>query len=201
MTFDSKKKFKTSFSISLLILIDVIVIGVLVFLLILPSYKNMEDINEKIISSREALEEKQETSSSLKKMREEYQQVEDDVEKINMVLPQGKEISSLLVQLEAMALDAGLFCESVNPISTGEESGSATEAVGEEETKEITFYKPLSVSVELSGSYKSFKKYLSDIEKNIRIIDITSITISKADSKEGEENLLDFDLELKTYYQ
>ncbi len=195
-------KFKISFSIPFLILADAIVIGLLIFLLILPSYKKMEDINNKIISSEETLEEEQEILNNLKEIREEYQQVKDDMEKINMVLPQGEEIPELLVQLEAMVLDAGLFCESIKPISTEEEVGSTTEEFQDQkEAKKIVSYRPLDISVELSGNYKSFKKYIDNLEKNIRITNITSITIDKPDSEEGGENLFDFTLELKTYYQ
>ena len=196
-------KFKISFSIPFLILADAIMIGLLIFLLILPSYKKMEDINNKIISSEETLEEEQEILNNLKEIREEYQQVKDDMEKINMVLPQGEEIPELLVQLEAMVLDAGLFCESIKPISTEEEVDSTTELQDQEEKeiKRITSYKPLDISVELTGNYESFKKYLDNLEKNIRITNITSITIDKPDSEEGGENLFDFALELKTYYQ
>ena len=194
-------KFKISFSIPFLILADAIVIGLLIFLLIFPNYKKMEDINNKMISSGKTLEEEQEILNNLKEMREEYQQVKDDMEKINMVLPQGEEIPELLVQLEAMVLDAGLFCESIKPISTEEEVASITESQDQEGAKETVSYRPLDISVELTGNYKSFKRYLDNLEKNIRILNITSITIVKPDFEEGGENLFDFALELKTYYQ
>ena len=51
-------KFKISFSIPFLILADAIVIGLLIFLLIFPSYKKMEDINNEMISSEKTLEER-----------------------------------------------------------------------------------------------------------------------------------------------
>jgi len=202
MTFNSTK-LKISFSIRFLILADAIVIGLLVFLLILPSYKKMEDASNKVISSKKTLEGDQEILDNLKEIREEYQQIQDDIEKVNMVLPQGEKISELLTQLEAMTLDAGLFCESIKPIFTEEEISSVAKAQEQKkgEIKSPTSYKPLGISLELSGNYESFKKYLYNIEKNIRIIDVTSISIKKPSSEEGGENLFDFALELKTYYQ
>ncbi len=65
----------------------------------------------------------------------------------------------------------------------------------------------LPVDLIISGSYSAFKKYLADLEKDVRSMDIHSISL--ATPKEDEEasilapslGIFEFNLGLVVYYQ
>lgn len=180
----TRPKLKMSTQFKLITILAVIIILVLSFLLILkPKY-------DRIIETRQELKTKQKEFSDqkiyfdeIKKLIANYQKLDpSDIEKIAKVLPTEQDIAGLFVQMEAMTNESGLNL-------TGLDISEKT--VPELEKLQI---KELDVALNLSGGdYEAFKKFLSIIESNLRLMDIISINFAPEATT--------YALNLKTYYK
>ncbi len=139
-----------------------------------------------------------------------------DLQRIDQAMPREPRAAQFLVLLENMALGSGLSIRSIdiagpapeqarygagsaagpNPSPTtrgsptpGVISGEASAAPGS--------IKEFSVGLNVSGSYESFKGFLRELEKNLRLTDIMEISFSSS----ARLDKLDFTMRLKTYYQ
>jgi len=59
-------------------------------------------------------------------------------------------------------------------------------------------YGIVKVSFDIKGSYESIKEFLSGIETNLRIMDITQLTIG---GESGSSNTMNVKVTLDAYYQ
>lgn len=119
---------------------------------------------------------------------------------IGQALPKGPAAADFLVGLEALTKKRAIALRRVDLASTIEVKGKSGQpqtvgAVAALPNKEAIFEFPISLSV--SSSYESFKEFLHDLEKNLRLIDIQEISFFAP----PKGQLFDFNLRLKTYYQ
>ena len=99
-----------------------------------------------------------------------------------VLLPQKKEIPSLLTNISALGTNSGLAMASFSP--------------GGERKKE--FYAEIPVSLRLNGPYHNIGTFLYEVSKLDRIISATNITLGGG-SKQGGELLLGASISLITY--
>jgi Tfp pilus assembly protein PilO len=60
-------------------------------------------------------------------------------------------------------------------------------------------YKTTIVSMRISGTYENFISFLSDVETNLRLADVTNLGIQSGFSQKDKIQAMDFSLELNTY--
>ncbi len=92
-----------------------------------------------------------------------------DTQRLASLIPEEKDIPGLLVQFEYLALENGFILGSVvlNP-----------ELKAEEDTGSIS---RLGVTLTLTeGSYETLKQFLDDIETNLRLFDVISISFDQS---------------------
>ncbi len=99
-----------------------------------------------------------------------------------ILLPQKKEIPSLLTNISALGTNSGLAMASFSP--------------GGERKKE--FYAEIPVSLRLNGPYHNIGTFLYEVSKLDRIISATNITLGGG-TKQREELLLGASISLITY--
>ena len=155
---------------------------------------------DKLIASRDSLLER---INSITK---------DNLDRLDSVFPQGPHTSDLLVSLEALTVENSVALGQVNltspdvsnqtpPIRPGGQprptgSGSVGATAGQASVS--TAAQELSFSIQITGSYSNFKKFLASVEKNLRLIDVDSISFN-AGGKADES--LGISVKAKTYYQ
>jgi len=136
------------------------------------------------------------------------------------------QLEALAVKNSVMMDEVSYSEEAADPIQQaplaegGELSSSPTEAQNFDATGAILVspaplvdpagvYSTLNVSLSLSGKYNDFLQYLGDVQKNLRFLDVYSVDFSADSGSESsqesgevnfEDRVLDFKVELRTYY-
>jgi Tfp pilus assembly protein PilO len=175
---------------------------------IMPTFDSV-NIDRQIASDKlVALEEAKLFNQRIAELNSQYKS--EELEKLLSVLPKEEELSALLIQLEGLATSNGLIMESVDFSKIGEESDAQepqptleSEEIGVEnglavQTTKIQPYKILLVSLKLNGDYNAFKNYLQAVEKNLRLMDVVSMSL-------GGNSIIaqnfSFSINLQVYYQ
>lgn len=122
---------------------------------------------------------------------------------IDKAIPVGAKAAEFMVDLEAITKKRGLALKRIDLAGTievqakgntpGQPITSRTPTTAPDQEAILEF--PIGLSV--SGSYESFKGFLQDLEKNLRIIDVQDIAFISP--PKGE--IFDFTLRIKTYFQ
>lgn len=161
----------TLFSISL-------ILGIL---LILPKQEDLNFLQKKIREKRVELQSQEEYLISLARIVSELKNYKIQLSKIDSALPEDPELPALFDFLQKSASQAGLVLKGI----------SATPITSD---LEITDIRETQLTLVLSGSYFSFKNFLSTLEKSARLIEVESIFFSLV-----EEGPFDFNLQIKVH--
>lgn len=165
-------------------------IAVVVFLDV-PGVEKVLGSREKIEQEKQVFSEKQDLLVKMEKLSQLYEENQENLEKANYILPSGQDLPNLIVQLEALAFGGGLILEQI-AFSEIEDPQSADQTKPKD-------HRVLTISLRLIGDYPSFENFLKTLEENMRLMDIVSINFS---TQLGEGfQFLNFDLNIKTYYQ
>ncbi len=130
----------------------------------------------------------------LEKTIESYEKNAQDFKELDTILPSDKNIPELLYQLESIARkESGVAFKGVSINELGTEAAASK--------ANSSAFSKLSLTVQIEGTYPSLKKYISSLEKNMRIADITSLQFSRT-SRPGEDapELFDFKIGMIVYY-
>ena len=182
------------------IIILILILGfiAIVIFLDMPEIQGILDLRKNIKNEKELFLEKQDISAKVEKLREDYKANEENIKKVNYILPSDKDIPNLIVQLEALAFEGGMILENFDLSTTEERVVSRAAEVRTQEEVQIKDYQILVIDLKLIGDYSGLKRFLEAIEENMRLMDIESITLSP--QSEGAL-LFDFEIIIKTYYQ
>ena len=108
------------------------------------------------------------------------------LEEIRKGLPSDPALPSLIRHLEGLVAGSGLQMADIGPFST-------TDSLERPGLKETT----IEMRV-VSNSYNSLKSFMRELERSIKLFNISSATIAPVDGGEGEA-LFSLTLSLKTY--
>lgn len=100
-------------------------------------------------------------------------------------LPTSDQIPELLDNVSREAENNGLQYQSIHPGET---------------TSEMGFYKSMPIDMDLSGTYKGFGGFVSDLAKIPRIVTLHDFTIKPSSAKDGSGGPLDMIIQAKTYW-
>jgi Tfp pilus assembly protein PilO len=192
------------------------------FLFLQPTLADKKQLDNSIESQKQVYSYKQTELNQLESVKQAYTQAQTEVEKATKVLPSDKEIPELVAQLEeitrksvALSQEPLLFksfsvgaaiskSEEAQQEAEKSEEGETEKSKAEETAQAVSYeaieeggYKSLPISVNLVGSFKALEFYLENVEKNLRLIDVTSINISSGQSYAN----LNFTINLKVYFQ
>lgn len=173
------------------------IILVIVFL-IFPQISRVKNLSLKIKEIKTNLSQKNDLLNKIDEKIAEYNKLTQKIQKINLAFPSQKQKAELIVQLESLTKETGLALKSINfnESKKGEEKGA---------------YRVLNISLSLSGTYQAFKNFLVSLEKNIRLMDVQSVSFSSPEKVVASGligpigsqivNELEFSVNLNTYYK
>jgi Tfp pilus assembly protein PilO len=180
-----KTRQKMSRKFKLISILIVLIILILSFLFVLkPKYDEVSQARQELASNQQEFADQKIYLDDIKKLISDYQKINSaDVEKINKVLPAEEDIAGLFVQVEAMAKESGLNLLGLDIAEKGETPELAKSKI-----------KELDITLNLAGGdYSAFKKFLSVVESNLRMMEIISINFAPEAAT--------YALNLKTYYK
>ena len=159
-------KVKKSDLSSTIILLCVLVILALAYFVINPVINKIKDLNIQISAKTTEVQALQNKFSALEQLKVKFSQSSEEVKKLGLAIPTANDMPEILTQLENMAQKNGL---KVSTISPAKDSKKGVEAL----------------NIGLEGEYPSLVNFISQTEKNIRLIDIRSISLATAE-KDGK---------------
>ncbi|OHB11492.1 MAG: hypothetical protein A3G05_01655 [Candidatus Zambryskibacteria bacterium RIFCSPLOWO2_12_FULL_45_14] len=113
-----------------------------------------------------------------------------EIERINKALPDNVDTVRLAFDLDGMASRYGISIKSIQAV-VGADAGSSTIVLPELAGP----YSEATVSFSFISTYSNFMRLLADLEKNLRIMDITSIKFLTSES-----GLYEYQISVETYW-
>lgn len=177
------ESFVKYFSVVFVVVILFSIIG-LGYLLYSLTSGDLDQLKTLIAQNQNELSLKQQKIEELKKIKTGYEGLNDSAKKIIDALPQKADLPGIFIQLEQLAVKNNLLLNSLD---------IANKDSAEKDKKEIEGLNKLSIILSISGGdYFAFKKFLFDMENNLRLLDVKSLAYSP------EEN--SYNIVLNTYY-
>ncbi len=153
----------------------VIIALLVIFLLILPKYREIRALDQKIATQENEIARDQAKAAKLPELTLENERLRARLNELKLQLPEEKEVSTLLKQVSDLCITSGL------KIALWQPEQRKTHSSG------IVYEIP--VKVELAGSYHSLGYFFSSLTKLNRIVNISDIKIS--DPKSDKESALE----------
>lgn len=141
------------------------------FWLVVPQYDMILDIRAAISGQQKILEERTALRENVIKLMSQYNSRKNDVDKLILLLPKGERYDQIIENVRAATSQNGLQMSSVQV---------SKESKITQEQYEKTF-----VKIDINGNYDSLLNLLKDLEKSLRLSDITEIQISQ-DQRTGQ---------------
>jgi len=179
---------------------------VLFYMYIDPKFKEIKILVEEKKSYDDILQKSKELISMRNKLRESYNKFsEEDLNKLNKVVPDTVDNVRLILDIDSIADKYGIILRN---IATTDMSPART-SDSDKDQKDSTIlvssgnqFGTIGLSFSFISSYETFKLFLRDLEKSMRIVDVKNLTVSASEvqkEKEGQ-NFYNYSISLETYW-
>lgn len=138
---------------------------------IFPLRNEIRDARAEIDGLIREYDELQEIAGVRSKLTAEYNAIpSQDLSRLSSMLPSGFATGQYLKDIEALSARHGLFLQSIDFVRKDQPSSSAVRLPSQQR------FTPLEVSFTVRGPYEIFRLFLVDLEKLVRITDVTNIS-------------------------
>ncbi|HEY5220916.1 MAG TPA: hypothetical protein VIJ29_02085 [Candidatus Paceibacterota bacterium] len=180
---------------------------VVYFELIVPTYTNLESVKGETESEAAAYTNQNQMVAQVKNLLTTYQSDASSSQSVAMALPVGQDLSGALAQIYGIASNTGvtittmaISVQAVQAVTPTDDSGNATTGSIVKPTGTISF------QVAGSGSYESFKNFLTGLATNIRIFDVGAISLTPVGTlatktQTASPDTFNYTITVVTYYQ
>jgi Tfp pilus assembly protein PilO len=195
--------------LSPIILVGIAVAGF--FMFANPYYKEVSSLKTQVASYNEALDNSKSLEAERDKLTQQYNSIEtDNLVRLERMLPDSVDNIRLILEIEKLAIPYGMVLRDVKYDTKSQEEVAAAGAVAVKSTKNSAAladnkdYGSWDLEFATQGSYYDFLNFVKDIEKNLRIVDITSVTFT-SDTGKGlttsqPTNNYKYTFKIKTYW-
>lgn len=157
------------------------------FIVVWPEWKMVNELKGERVLQEGSLEDIKDTIANINELSNKYDKSEEDINKLAIAIPPTPQIPELLIQVEELVKKNGLILGNIDfSVEGAKGEGLSQDEVG-----------IIAINVSVEGTYAGLKNILNDIEKNIRLMDVVSVSFSKIDKETGFSS---YSISLKTYY-
>ena len=156
----------------------------LIFVLVLPAYQDLNALNQKIIEKEVSLQSQTDYFEELQNIEDRLEGTEDAFKKINSAIPQGNDLANLMHYFQISAGRSRVSIKNMSP----------SLALSDQARK----IQSSRVNLVLSAYYPDFKSFLSIIERSSRLIEVEEINFQEP-REEGE--MFDFNISTRVHYR
>jgi Tfp pilus assembly protein PilO len=172
----------------------IILIGVAIsmfFLFTNPIYSDITNLRTQVSSYNEALDNSKALENERDKLTAKYNSIsKDDLVRLQTLLPDNVDNIRLILEIEQIALPYGMALKDVKYNTTTEKDlkakataeslgGVVGGGISQQINKDYGIWELQFSSI---GTYNNFLNFTKDLEKNLRIVDISSVEFSSSDS-------------------
>jgi hypothetical protein len=159
------------------------------------------------------------TADKLKRSRDDlvarYNNIsKEDLDNLKALLPDSVDNIRLIIQIDSLATKNGMsslrnvdYKSDADVVNANPGSGTtATSAVGASASALDISKRPYGefiITFQTSGQYSNFLAFLADLERNLRLVDVTAITFTNADTANTAGGIavnMNYKVTLKTYW-
>jgi Tfp pilus assembly protein PilO len=164
------------FSSTLLSLLLLVVAAIAFFELVQPEYATLMVLKGKEASEQQFLANEQKLVTQAQSLLSSYQSQSPSAQAVNLAMPIGQNSAQAIAQLYGLATNSGLVIQSIGVSLQSAPQNSASTAASSASSL-VTPKGSITFQVVSSGSYESLKTFLQGLESNVRIFDVTGISI------------------------
>ena len=158
---------------------------VLFWTLALPFYNRASDLDAAIKEREDLLKSRNTIMANIKDLNTEYQKRIPEIAKLSAIVPPKKSVAEVLSAIDDISIKNGI--ELLSSAIIGQKASDS----------DLNSYSLLTLEMALSGSYPGLTNFLRAFERNLRLVDITSID---ATAGLGNTSTLNFVVKGNAYY-
>ncbi len=165
---------------------------------VLPKYEQFQQNQQDIARKKDDLQIKDAYIADLTYLSSEIEKYSKEIAKVDTALPSDPSFPLLFNFFQKVSANNGLILKSMNVdlVSTLPQKQEGEEADRQSKVQGI------NIQLTVTGSYVSFKNFLTILEKSARLIEVENVSFSSIGKEEGgeeeEESGFSFNLTLKT---
>jgi hypothetical protein len=194
-------------------IILIIISITLFFVFANPLYSEISVLRGEVASYNEALDNSKALENERDKLTAKYNAINpENLAKIAKLLPENVDNIRLILEIEQIALPYGMVLKDVQYDTAETEANTAGGApiqgggVARTSPKDYGIF---DLSFSTTGTYNNFINFTKDLEKNLRIVDMSSISFSSnnlvaassnPNSKTVSTEVYKYDFKIKTYW-
>ncbi len=193
-----------------LALVFIVAAFIFFFDLVQPTYTDAKALQSKQLGEESYLKNQITLVSQVQATLNTYQNEAQSAANVGLAMPSGEDIAGALAQIQGIAANNNIAINSIS-VTPPEIQVRATAAGGTAASSSSSLIKPLgsfTFKFAASGSYESFKNFLSEIETNIRIFDVKAISlqpiavaVSTGAKSVPSHDAFNYTITVATYYQ
>jgi Tfp pilus assembly protein PilO len=176
--------------------IIVVVVMAIVLIVVGKTFVGKIVHNSKVIGAKQDAERQlKDNLAALPKLQTAYNQLGNIKDSLSQALPTKSSFPALVATMEVVAGSSNVDLQSVSPGGSAASSSAAPSApAGSVSTTAATGPEPFGFSTQISGSYASILKYLSNLQLMARPVTITNVQLS------GQTSSMTASVTANTYY-
>ncbi len=169
--------------------------GALFLFWIDPTYDKVKDLQTEFASFDEARAKTAEIREFRKQINQKYQTItQANFKKLEKVLPSHIDNIQLILDVNTIADNNGMTIRDIRINKREGASGAGRETI---QTESEGLYDTVEFSFSVVSNYENFKKFLDALASSLRVVDVTSVSISNIS---GETEFYRYDVGIKTYW-
>ena len=170
------------------------------FNFIQPAYDDVQKLKSEVRVREEFVSAQQEAVKRVQGLISKYNNQTELWEVFSLTLPFEKDVSGALTQLAGLVQNTTLGASgfSISGAAVSSEAGKSRNTQGEA----VDLSRPLGnlqFQFSFTGSYDNSKNFLEKLEHNIRVFNVSSLSLSPAGK--SNQDLYRVDMQAETYYQ
>ncbi|MFA5778138.1 MAG: hypothetical protein WC870_01455 [Candidatus Paceibacterota bacterium] len=191
----------------------IILIGIAVTLFFMfanPIYSDIATLKKEVASYDAALDNSKALENERDKLTAKYNSINpDNLTKLQKLLPENVDNIRLILEIEQIASPYGMALKDVKynaaETNTTTNTGAVVQGGGTAKSAPKD-YGIFDLEFSTSGTYDNFINFTKDLESNLRIVDISSISFSSntasagASAKINSSEIYKYDFKIKTYW-
>ncbi len=179
------------------IILSILFLGTAIVIFLSPVKKNWEEIKTLTVEKKDfntALA----SSRELMKLRDDliakYNEIPaEDLARLDKMIPSGVEKMKLAVEIESLIKKHGFSVKDIQ-VEVSSADKNTSNANSRNSAVVNSGFDAVYLNISFSGPYKPFLSFISDIENNLRLMEIESISFIS-----GENDWYDYKMKIKTY--
>ncbi len=174
---------------------------IVVLLLVMPAWRSLQQLGTEIPQAQQQKDQREQDLANLQNAKSFFEENQQSVEEVNTAVPIEPEVPSILVILESLAKQNGVFLTSFSPQQAGTQQQAQPTAGAQPSAGQANLQAgPAGVdSVEITanfrGPYSSLINFLYSLERSLRLVDVKTLTVSST------SGVLEGNISFRAYYK